>query len=294
MKLFKRKRIVRKPLNAMYGNDVNQFKRNRTMSYGFNQDESSRHKTHKLVIKRRRAFSVFIVVVLMFALAYLLINNFTAKVIVNFSDNDTTSSIESSEYVDAINSFLDDHPLSRFNFVLNASDLNESVINKLPEVDSIKLKQTIMGETVFEIKMRRAVAGWVINSKQYYVDSSGVPFMKNYFSNSAVQIVDNSGVEMSSDDIGAIVSKRFLSFVGQIVSLAKNSGYTVTQAILPSGTTRELDINLKEVSAMVKLTIDRSEAEQIEDMANALKYFSSKGTMPSYIDVRVSGKAFYK
>ena len=152
---------------------------------------------------------------------------------------------------------------------------------------------TGIGVTDFIITMRLPVAGWQINNKQYYVDSNGVPFEINYFQAPTVQIVDNSGI---SYKIGttAIASNRFLSFIGRIVALTKASGYTVTQALLPPQTTRELQVRLKETSYYIKLSIDRPAGEQVEDMVTAIRYFSSHGQSPQYVDVRVSGKAFYK
>ena len=92
----------------------------------------------------------------------------------------------------------------------------------------------------------------------------------------------------------AIASNRFLSFVGRVVSLTKASGYTVVQAMLPAETTRELEIKLKEGDYLVKLSIDRPVGEQVEDMIAAVRYFTGSGQTPKYIDVRVSGKAFYQ
>lgn len=149
-----------------------------------------------------------------------------------------------------------------------------------------------IGITNISIKMRTPVAGWKINDKQYYVDAKGIPFEQNYYTDPTVQIVDNSGATLQAG--AASVSKRFLGFVGLIVSLSRASGYTVIQAILPVNTTRELEVKLKENNTLVKLSIDRPAGEQIEDMSRAVRYFTIQGRTPSYIDVRVSGKAYFK
>jgi len=91
-----------------------------------------------------------------------------------------------------------------------------------------------------------------------------------------------------------VASNRFLGFVGRIVALSKSSGYTVTQAVLPVGTTRQLEIRLKDVVPIVRLSIDRPAGEQVEDMSRTLGYFIGRGEAPAYVDVRVSGKAFYR
>jgi hypothetical protein len=53
-------------------------------------------------------------------------------------------------------------------------------------------------------------------------------------------------------------------------------------------------IVLQGMTTQVKLLIDRGAGEQVEDMDHALVYLKSHGLAPGYIDVRVSGKAFYK
>ena len=226
-------------------------------------------------------------------LLWILISNFTATVIVSVPSTTISKSVDSAYYGKVIQEYLNINPMSRLQFFLNQSVLTTYVSDKLPEVASVKQQGRMgIGETDFSITMRTPVAGWVINDKQYYVDSDGISFEQNYFSPPSVQIVDSSGASLQTGT--AIASKRFLSFVGRVVSLAQANGYTVTQAILPANTTRELEISLKDVSFSVKLSIDRSAGEQVEDMSRAVQYFIGNGRTPSYIDVRVSGKAFYK
>ena len=78
-----------------------------------------------------------------------------------------------------------------------------------------------------------------------------------------------------------------------MVSLCDQEGYAVSEAILPSNTTRQLNIKIKDSNLLVKMTIDRSAAEQVSDMSRAVKYFTSNNRMPTYIDVRVDNKVFY-
>jgi len=308
MKLFKKKQsiIPRRRLSSEVVESrsiANIFKRNRTFTSktsnylddvnNKNINGSSRSQTHHLTIKRRKVFSVLLTVLLASLIIWLLISNFTAKVAINLSNTQIVKQIDSSIYEKAIQEYLDINPTNRFSFLLDQSALTTFVISKLPEVAEVKQQTMVsIGETGFLIIMRTPIAGWNINDKQYFVDSKGVSFEKNYFSEPDVQIIDNSGVLLQSG--AAVVSKRFLSFVGRIVSESKNIGYTVTQAILPLNTTRELNVRIKEGDYLVKLSIDRSVGEQVEDMSKALGYFNSHGYKPEYIDVRVSGKAFYR
>jgi hypothetical protein len=277
-------------------NSPDAFKRNRTLTNNTisnSLDNSPRVHAHHLAKKRQKVFGVFIIVALLAAFLWLLVSNFTAVVVISTSDTAISKSLESSKYESVIQQYLSNNPLGRFQFFLDRGSLSSYVSSKLPEVSSVTQKNTTgVGITDFAIAMRIPVAGWKINDKQYYVDAQGVPFEQNYFATPTVQIIDNSGASLQTG--AASVSKRFLGFVGQVVSLAKNSGYTVTQAILPAGTTRELEIRLKDNNLLVKLSIDRPAGEQIEDMSRAVQYFTSHAQMPTYIDVRVSGRAFFE
>ncbi|MEI7918111.1 MAG: hypothetical protein WCH58_01890 [Candidatus Saccharibacteria bacterium] len=279
------------------------FRRNRTLTGTTSNNfgsvnaktdlESSRKHAHHLVRHRRKVLSVLTIVLLSAAILWILISNFTATVIISVSNVHLAKPVDSSRYVKVIQDYLDANPISRLHFNLDQVALTNYVSTKLPEVSNVTQQYMLgIGETGFAVTLRTPVAGWKIGDKQYYVDSKGISFDQNYLAAPDVQIIDNSGA--SPQGSTAVISNRFLSFVGRVVSLAATNGYTVSQAVLPANTTRELVISVKESSTLVKLSIDRLAGEQIEDMSKALKYFASHGQSPEYIDIRVSGKAFYK
>jgi len=282
----------------------NIYKRNRTLtgttsnhfdSANTKTDlESPRVRAHNLSIRRRKIAGILIIIIISIIPIWILISNFTASVNVTIKDVTTSKIKESTKYKNVIQDYLNINPMSRLLFIVDKSSVSEYVSSKLPEVSKItKINMEGIGKANYEIVMRSPIAGWQINSKQYYVDSKGIPFEQNYFSTPSVQIIDNSGIAPKTGTT-AIASNRFLSFVGRVVYLAKSSGYTVIQAALPANTTRELEIRLKEGNYLIKLSIDRPVGEQVEDMVAAVKYFSNRNQTTEYIDVRVSGKAFYK
>lgn len=280
------------------------FRRNRTLtgttslqmnSVNANSDlESPRKHTHKLAIIRRRIFEVLLFVVVVSASMWFLVTHLTATVVVSVSDSSISKPLDRPRYEKVIQEYLDANPLGRLSFLLDEKGLTKYVSVKLPEVSSVNQQGMVsIGGTGFVVRLRTPTAGWKISGKQFYVDSSGIPFEQNYFSSPVVQIIDNSGISVQSTSI-AIASKRFLAFVGKVVYMARASGYTVTQAALPANTTRELELHFKEIGYYAKLSIDRPAGEQVEDMATAFRYFKNSGTAPQYVDVRVGGKAFYR
>lgn len=281
----------------------NLFQRNRTLTGSTsNQLSATHHQTdlesprthvHNLALRRRKIGTVLLVVLGVATLLLWLLTQLTARVVVDVSDTTISRPVDTAVYVKAINDYLGVNPFSRLRFAMDQSNLSAYLSQTLPEVAGVTQNGLVaIGETDFTVVMRKPVAGWKIDTKQYFVDAKGVAFERNYYGDPAVQIVDNSGITLQQGT--TVASNRFLAFVGNIVTLSKDSGYTVTQAMLPAGTTRQLEIRLKDVTPIVRLSIDRPAGEQVEDMSRALGYFISRGQSPEYIDVRVSGKAFYR
>lgn len=276
------------------------FRRNRTLTGSSSslisssnelnaQLKSPRAHVHDLARLRRRLLAVFAVVVLGAALLYVLVSQFTAQAYVHTSE---LSQQLGSRYENAIQDYFGHHPLERLRFALNQQSLNSYITGALPEVESITPGGSDgFGVSDFTVVMRRPVAGWNIGGKQEYVDAQGVSFERNYYAPPSVQIVDNSGVQLAAGQ--AVVSNSFLRFVGQLMGAAKNQGYTITKVAIPEGTTREVAASLKGVAYTVKFSVDRPVGEQIEDMARTIAWMKSHGVHPQYIDVRVSGRAFY-
>lgn len=298
-----RRRLDERAIDSSVSSNI--FRRNRTLTGstsnhlgGINAKtdlESPRTHIHSLSIQRRKIAGILAIVMISIVLTWTLISNFTASVAVSVHDASISKAVDNSSYEKVIQDYFGFNPVSRLSFFLDQSALTSYVSSKLPEVAVVSKRGIVgIGKTNFAITMRTPVAGWQINNKQYYVDSKGFPFQKDYFGEPVVQIVDNSGISTPQSGTTAIASNRFLSFVGHAVYLSKQNGYTVTQAALPANTTRELELRLKEGNYLVKLSIDRPVGEQIEDMVSAVGYFASHGQSPEYIDIRVSGKAFYR
>lgn len=278
------------------------FQRNRTLTGSISNNlstthhrtdlESPRTQAHHLALQRQKIGGVLLIVVAIATLVLYLLFQFTARATVVVSDAAFSSKVDKTIYEKAINDYLGKNPVERLRFALNKTNLNSYLTEKLPEVDDLsRVEFGAIGESTYALTMRRPVAGWMINNKQYFVDSKGMAFDRNYYANPGVEIIDQSGIGVQQGL--AVASNRFLSFVGRVVALSKTNGFIVQQAIIPADTTRQLEIRLKDVAPLVKLSIDRPVGEQVEDMSRSLNYLSSHGLAPGYIDVRVSGKAFY-
>ncbi len=277
------------------------FRRNRTLVGSSSLDirsagelrgdlRSSRTHVHHLTAHRRMLSTIFIAVVAAACLLTWLLYEFTAEVEVSATDG---ISINEKRYRKAINDYFAAHPFERLRFALNDDELTEYLSHTVPEVVGVHDNGSAgFATSQFVLAFRQPVASWRIGSTQYYVDNSGVPFQTNYFDKPTVKIVDQSGIPESAGT--TVASSRFLRFVGRVVTLAQENGLVVTQAIIPAGTTHQVEVVATGHAYPVKLSLDRPVGEQVEDMQRAISYLDAHHVQPAYIDVRVSGKAYYK
>lgn len=276
------------------------FRRNRTLTGSASsqvstvgeahaQLKSERVRAHDLVQQRRHIGLIFFGVLIACALLYGLVSQFTAHVDVHTAD---VSVPLDSSYSEAIEQYYKQQPIERFRFMLNQAHLNSFVQSITPEVAVVSLDGSAgLGRARFTLTMRQPIAGWSMGGRQEYVDGDGISFTRNYFATPGVQIVDNSGVQVAAGQ--AIASNQFLSFVGRVVGQAAKRGITVTRVTIPQGTTRQIELGLKDSSYPVKLSVDRPAGEQVEDMARSIAWLTSHGSSPQYLDVRTSRRAFY-
>ncbi|HEY5695297.1 MAG TPA: hypothetical protein VIQ80_00510 [Candidatus Saccharimonadales bacterium] len=277
------------------------FKRNRTLTGSSSahimvpgetsaQIKSPRVQAHELVRQRRHIGATLLVVLAAAGLLFFLVTQFTAGVVVRATD---ISQQLDPNYMQIIEDYLGSQPIERLRFAINQQQLSEYVASRAPEISSVAVDGSAgFGKTTFVVTLRKPLVGWTINGHQRYVDSTGTAFVRNYFASPQVQVVDQSGVRVEAGQ--AIASNRFLSFVGRAVDLTKKQGFTVTQVIIPQGTTRQVELTLQGITYPIKLSIDRGVGEQVEDMGRAVRWMQAHSLGPQYIDVRVSGEAFYR
>lgn len=278
------------------------FRRNRTLTGSLSTDvdsagssssaqlKSPRVHAHDLAQQRRRLGVVLSAAVMAAIILSILVSQFTATATVR--SREAAIKLDAS-YAGIIEGYLKAQPIERLRFALNLDNLNKYVQAQAPEVAQVQLDGSAgLGVSAFIVTVRTPIAGWTIGTTQQYVDRTGTAFERNYMDAPQVQIVDDSGVRATAGQ--AVASDSFLSFVGRVVGLAGASGYVVTKVTIPEGTARQIALSIKDVPYLVKLSVDRPAGEQVEDMARSIRWLASEGQTPEYLDVRVSGRAFYR
>jgi hypothetical protein len=224
---------------------------------------------------------------------YLLVTQLVAGVSLQVSDVALLPESDRQAYMKAIDSYYAARPVERLRALLNIQELLSHIQASRPEVKSIAIEPgSKIGQASVSIIARQPIARWSIDGDNQYVDDAGIVFGRSYYGDPGLQIVDNSGLPASSSRL--VASNRFLGFVGRVIAGSANNGLTVNKVTIPTHTTRQVAVNLKGKATTYKLSVDRSAGQQVEDMKRINAYLAKQHMSPSYVDIRISGKAFYR
>lgn len=300
------RRIERDAIDAAANAEKTQtYKRNRTLTGSLSSNvrgageslaelRSPRVHAHDLRHHRRRLLGALIGVMGgVLVLSYLIYQSIGIPRVTVIG---STSSQPTTEYVASIQQYLNSHPFERSRLTLDTTRLttylqdndHSEIANVSPE-----LKFGGLGVATFELTPRKPVVSWQTGTKTMYVDDNGNAFTRNFYDTPVIEVVDETGIQTSDNQV--LVSNRFLAFIGKAVGRLSEQGYTVTKIILPANTTRQILVSLEGVGYPVKLSVDRPAGEQAQDAARAVRYLLKQRIAPrEYIDVRISGRAYYK
>ncbi len=282
------------------------FRRNRTLTGSSSANvastnelnaelKSPRAHVHHLTSLRRQLMFYFSCVMFATFGLYLLVSQLVATTTVNVAGatNGAMSSSDATGYQNAINSYYAARPVERLRFLLNEEAFVRHVQAARPETRDMRVEQgSGLGEASIVVVARQPIARWDIGGSNQYVDGDGVVFSRNYFDDPALQIVDNSGLQTDSNRL--VASNRFLGFVGRVIAKSQAQSLAISKVTIPTLTTRQVSVSVTGQATEYKLSVDRSAGEQVEDMARITRYLAAQNLKPGYVDVRISGKAYYK
>lgn len=102
-----------------------------------------------------------------------------------------------------------------------------------------------------------------------------------------VEIIDERG------DGYAEKSERLRNYIGLIEQDFQDAGFKVAKVVLPGDKLREVDVYLEGRGEYYKCLLGRGTAETVEDATRMIRYLDANGISPTYVDVRIEGKAYY-
>ncbi len=280
----KREQILKK-----HSEEKGTFRRGVTIS---NREwgRSERTQEHKLIVRRRKLSVFFMSIAVISILMVVFLLQFVSRVSVAAKG---VSNNNLEKYRSSIEEYFSANPSERFMPNLNRKALVLKVQNDNPEVSDIS-NINLNGITSynFELSFRKPVASWNTEGKELFVDSEGISFSTNLFNKPTLAIVDDSGLAASNGK--SVASSSFFSFVGKLVSAANNNGLEITKIRIPPASLRQVEVSVSGVKYYAKMSTSESAEGQITNFKTAINYFATHKISPSYVDLRIEGKGYYK
>lgn len=274
--------------------DMSSYRRGTTLAtfQSDKSEQSQRLRLHRLRQLRRRILALLVVLVGVMMLGIGLLMQYTGSISsVKTSDGTKLTEADQQRYIDILNKYYDENRFDRFSFVRRNSVLNAFVKQNAPEVAEIKVRSSGIMSSYISIKFRKPVAQWKSDNKTNFVDESGVVFERNFFTEPALSIEDDSGAKGVD---GMATSANFLSFVGQTAVALQKQQLVVQRVVIPRGAARYVEFYLYGRDYPFKAQITRNATSQASDIAVMARYVDARGIKPSYVDCRVVGKAFWR
>jgi hypothetical protein len=265
------------------------FRRGKTISQ-HQKEHSERSENQKLVIRRRKLGAFFVILAIFISLISIFLFQFISKVSIVSNESKSQNLIK---YEKSVEEYLNINPSERILSNLNKNALLESLQKDYPEVLSISdIKFNGLTSYKIYLDFRKPVASWLVDGKEFFVDSEGVSFNVNNFEKPSLNIIDDSGAIVSNGK--NVASSSFFSFIGKLVSAANKQGLEVSKIRIPPLSLRQIEVSVKGVSYFVRMSTADSAEGQIINFKKAIEYFGTHKISPNYIDLRIEGKGYYK
>lgn len=283
------RREMREKILEERSREKGDFRRGKTISR-HQKEHSERSENQKLVIRRRKLGAFFVVLAIFISLISIFLFQFISKVSVVSNES---KSQNLSKYEKSVEEYLNINPSERILSNLNKNALLESLQKDYPEVLSISdIKFNGLTSYKIYLDFRKPVASWLVDGKEFFVDSEGVSFNINNFEKPSLNIIDDSGAIVSNGK--NVASSSFFSFIGKLVSAANKQGLEISKIRIPPLSLRQVEVSVKGVSYFARMSTADSVEGQIINFKKAIEYFGTHKISPNYIDLRIEGKGYYK
>ena len=283
------RREMREKILEERSREKSNFRRGKTISR-HQKEHSERSENQKLVIRRRKLGAFFMILAIFISLISIFLFQFISKVSV--ASNESKSQ-NLSKYEKSIEEYLNINPSERILSNLNKNALLESLQKKYPEVLSISdIKFNGLTSYKIYLDFRKPVASWLVDGKEFFVDSEGISFSVNNFEKPLLNIIDDSGAVVSKGK--NVASSSFFSFIGKLVSAANKQGLEVSKIRIPPLSLRQVEVSVNGVGYFARMSTADSAEGQVINFKKAIEYFRTHRISPNYIDLRIEGKGYYK
>lgn len=167
----------------------------------------------------------------------------------------------------------------------------ETASERLAARKKVKKRQNLRIIVTVAVFLIAAVAGVflvvsILKNRETHAEETGTTVVTKVYK-PTVEVVDQHG--------GGGITARMSEYIGMAEADFREKGLTITRAVIPASSIREVDFYLDGHTGFIKATIDRGTGVTAEDAERMLRYLAGQGINEfEYIDVRIDGKAYWK
>lgn len=173
-------------------------------------------------------------------------------------------------------------------FMLKSKLIHDDLLTKYPELTDINVMRGIPDSIKVTFKARSPEIIWQSGIQLYLMDNEGIVFKEVQNTGSLPVVKDNNSLPIKMEQ--QIVTPNFVSFVTDLQKKLKEKGFE-TDHFEVNETTFQVNAMMSS-GLLLKFDVTRSVNDQISDLE---KFWQDHSAEPkSYIDLRVTGKVFYK
>ena len=183
----------------------------------------------------------------------------------------------------------------RTKLTYNERSVVDSLRLKFPEISSASIEMPIIGQSpVIRLTVASPRYIYIGGGQKYILDSDGViisvPTLDNY--KNLLSLTDTSNIKVGSGN--KILGSDAVGFIDQIIAQCQSAHVPISALTLPAAA-QELDLTTKDAAFFTKFYLGGDPVIQAGQFLSARHDFTANHITPSqYLDVRVSGKVFYK
>ncbi len=225
---------------------------------------------------------------------YILSLNANPKVI-QLNDAGNLFLHSSTTYQQAASKLFASSWLNKNKITVNTAKVTAKLKEQFPELDQVIITLPLINHRpiVYLLASRPSIV-LSTNSGKYILNEKGIA-VKNWDSltDQSFKLTTVDDESQLSTNLGQqVLPEQQVGFIFNTLAWLNQKGQTIQKATLPNSY-NELDIQIKD-RPKIKMNILEDAKEQVGAALAALSYVSKKNLHPSYIDVRVVGRVYYK
>jgi len=206
---------------------------------------------------------------------------------------------DKSVYAQAVHRLFVSTPLNGNKVTINAAAITKELRRQYPELAGVSLSLPVFGHQPV-VYLQPATPRLILSGQSgqsFVVDRAGRALLSTNRVGrlddlKAPVVTDQSGLLMKAGE--TVIDSNSVAFISEVVGQLEAKGLVVSSLTLPQGTS-ELMVGISGAPYAVKFNIRGDAREGAGAFLAVKRHLDGQHIQPSqYVDVRVSGRAYYK